>query len=189
MGLEVPSSASTHSAASLCRGPLRAGHSLQRIRLPWTYGLRVRTIRPDSAISGLTAGVTKTPVRNPSFLPSPTANDDPHDAAICGFHRGCGLIIRRLKKKGPKKGPGKGPTRQIDNACCRFAARNLLQHNDFRVGRRGLEPRTYGLKAFPITPQEAEYQAIAMDFGALRPSQYHPGPSRKGHRPGHERAM
>ena len=85
-------------------------------------------------------------MRNPSFRPSPTVNDDSHDAAICGFHMGCGLIIRRLKKKGPKKGPGKGPTRQIDNERCRFAARNLLQRNDFRVGRRGLEPRTYGLK-------------------------------------------
>jgi hypothetical protein len=58
-----------------------------------------------------------------------------------------------------------------------------------RVGRRGLEPRTYGLKAFPITPQRAEYQAIAMDFGPSRPSQKHPGPSRKGHCPEHERAM
>ena len=93
-------------------------------------------IRPDSAICGLTAGVAKMPVRIPSFLLSPTANDDPHDAAICGFHMGCGLIIRRLKKKGPKKGPGKGPTRQSDHARCRFAAQQPLQRNTFRVGRR-----------------------------------------------------
>ena len=30
-----------------------------------------------------------------------------------------------------------------------------------KVGRPGLEPGTYGLKAFPITPQKAEYQVIA----------------------------
>ena len=54
---------------------------------------------------------------------------------------------------------------------------------------RGLEPRTYGLKAFPITPQGTEYQAIATDSGPPGPSQNHPGPSRKGHHPEHERAM
>jgi hypothetical protein len=102
---------------------------------------------------------------------------------------GCGLIIRRLKRKGPKKGPGKGPTRQSDNDRCLFVARNLLQRNNFLVGRRGLEPRTYGLKAFPITPLGAEYQAIATDFGTSGPSQNHPGPSRKGQRTEHERAM
>ena len=85
------------------------------------------------------------PVRNPSFRLSPTANDEPHGAAICRCHTGCGLIIRRLKKKWPKKGPGKGPTLQSDHLGYRFAARHLLQRNDFRVGRRGLEPRTYGL--------------------------------------------
>jgi len=58
-----------------------------------------------------------------------------------------------------------------------------------RVGRRGLEPRTYGLKAFPITLHITEYQAIATDSDAPRPSQNHPGPSRRGHRPEHERAM
>jgi hypothetical protein len=57
------------------------------------------------------------------------------------------------------------------------------------VGRRGLEPRTYGLKAFAITPHTAEYQAIATDSDSPRPSQNHPRPSRKGHRPEHERAM
>jgi len=88
---------------------------------PRTYGLRVRPIGPSLAISGLTAGVTKMPVRNPSFRLPPAANDDLHDAAICGFHMGCGLIIRRLKKKGPKNGPGKGPTRQSDNVRCRSA--------------------------------------------------------------------
>ena len=58
-----------------------------------------------------------------------------------------------------------------------------------RVGRRGLEPRTYGLKAFPITPKTTEYQAIAMDSDPPGPSQNHPGPSRKGQRTEHERAM
>ncbi len=57
------------------------------------------------------------------------------------------------------------------------------------VGRRGLEPRTYGLKAFPITPHTAEYQVIATDSGSPLRSQNHPGPSRKGHHPEHERAM
>ena len=69
---------------------------------------------------------------------------------------GCGLNIRRLKQIGPKKGPGKGPTQQSDNRCSRLVAENLLQRNNFRVGRRGLEPRTYGLKAFPITPQTTQ---------------------------------
>ena len=48
------------------------------------------------------------------FLLSPESSyitgqaiDEPHDVAICGFHTGCGLIIRRLKKKGPKKGPNR----------------------------------------------------------------------------------
>ena len=30
--------------------------------------------------------------------------------------------------------------------CHRYAARHLLEHQDFRVGRPGLEPGTYGLK-------------------------------------------
>jgi NAD(P)-dependent dehydrogenase (short-subunit alcohol dehydrogenase family) len=49
------------------------------------------------------------------FLLSPESSyitdqaiDEQHDAAICGFHTGCGLIIRRLKKKGPKNGPNCG---------------------------------------------------------------------------------
>ena len=124
---------------------VQAPYAIPRAPQPPTYGLRVRTIGASAAVSILPADIAVTAVRNSSFRLSPTANDDPDDAAICGFHMGCGLIIRRLKKKGPKKGPGKGPTRQFDNARFRFVARNLLQRNDFRVGRRGLEPRTYGL--------------------------------------------
>ena len=67
--------------------------------------------------------------------------------------------------------------------------RNLLHCNDFRVGRRGLEPRTYGTKAFPTALQKAEYQAIATDSDSPRPSQKRPDPSRKGQHPEHERAM
>ena len=55
--------------------------------------------------------------------------------------------------------------------------RTPVQRNDFRVGRRGLEPLTYGLKAFPITPQTTGYQAIATDSGPPGLSQNHPGPS------------
>ena len=48
----------------------------------------------------------------------------------------------------------------------------LTMTRDFtQVGRRGLEPRTYGLKTFPIAPQATEYQAIATDPGAPGPSQ------------------
>jgi hypothetical protein len=69
----------------------------------------------------------------PSYSRSLAANDDPPDAAICG------LIIRRLKKKGPN---------------CRFASHRFPSATPIvvalqqlsRVGRRGLEPRTYGLK-------------------------------------------
>jgi hypothetical protein len=93
---------------------------------PRTYGLRVRPIGPSLAISGLTAGVTKMPVRNPSIRLPPAANDDLHDAAICGFHMGCGSIIRRLKKKGPKKGPGKGPVDHSATAHCHFAGPTIV---------------------------------------------------------------
>ena len=116
---------------------VQAPYAIPRAPQPPTYGLRVRTIGASAAVSILPADIAVTAVRNSSFRLSATANDDPDDAAICGFHTGCGLIIRRLKKK--------GPTRQFDNARFRFVARNLLQRNDFRVGRRGLEPRTYGL--------------------------------------------
>ena len=73
----------------------------------------------------------------PLYCRSIAANDDPPDAAICG------LIIPRLKKNGLKKGPEKGSTRQSDNVRFHLASRTLLQHNDFPVGFRGLETRTY----------------------------------------------
>jgi hypothetical protein len=100
----------------------------------WTYGLRVRTIRASLTISALSSGLAEMPVRNPQIRLSLTEHRRIHQHATCGFPMGCGLRMRRLKKKGPKKGPGKGPTRQSDNDRCRFAARNLLQRNDFRVG-------------------------------------------------------
>jgi len=59
---------------------------------------------PFLAMSGLPTGIAEMPVRNPLFRLSPTVNDEPLGTAIFGFRMGCGLIIRRLKKKGPKKG-------------------------------------------------------------------------------------
>jgi len=49
-----------------------------------------------------------------------------------------------------------------------------------RVGRRGLEPRTYGLKAFPITPQKAKYQTIATGFQPTQTIPEAPRPVKKG---------
>lgn len=64
-----------------------------------------------------------------------------------------------------------------------------LRRNVFQgVGRRGREPRTYGLEAFPITPQQSEYQAIATDPDPPRPSRNHPGSLRRGHCSAHTRA-
>jgi hypothetical protein len=150
----IPSSPATipHAVSVQAIGPVQ-GRRLKHqacvrlgLEVAATYGLRVRRIRSSSTISALLAGLANSPVRNPQFAGSTTEHHRINDYAICGFHMGCGLTIRRLKKKGPRKGPGKGPTPQSDNLCCRLAARNLLQRNDFRVGRRGLEPRTYGLK-------------------------------------------
>lgn len=131
-------------------------------------------------MSGVTAPVAKMPVRNPSFRLSSTVNEATHGNAICGFHRGCGLTIRSLKKKGPKK----GPTRRIDDARCRFPARNLLQRNDFRVGRRGLEPRTYGLKVSPCMTLGFKMSFSTNDSGSARTTQTHRDQPRKGQRKG-----
>jgi hypothetical protein len=114
-------------------------------------------------------------VRNPQFGRSPTEHCLVRVHAICGFLTGCGLIIRRLKKNGPKKGPGKGPTPQSDSIRCPIAARNLLQRNNSRVGRRGLEPRTYGLKGWR-GPLDLRGQSLSTKEFLL--SEAHPEPPR-----------
>ena len=93
------------------------------------------------------------PVRNTQSGRSATEHHLVNDAAICGFHMGCRLIIRRLKKKGPKK----GPNYRFANGRFLFVAPKYVALQQVSgVGRRGLEPRTYGLKAFPIAPQTTE---------------------------------
>jgi hypothetical protein len=67
---------------------------------------------------------------------------------------GCDLIIRRFQEE-RAKARAKLPICQLPFS---FATPIVVVlHHVSRVGRRGLEPRTYGLKAFPITPQTTEY--------------------------------
>ena len=153
----IPSAPATipHAVAVLAIGPVqgrRLKHQAcvrQGLEVAATYGLRVRRFQSTLTISAVAAAVAELPVRNPQFWRSPTEHRRIHDHVLCRFHMGCGLTIRRLKKLGPKKGRGKGPTQQSDSVRCRPAARNLLRCNAFRVGRRGLQPRTYGLKEGP----------------------------------------
>ncbi len=73
------------------------------------------------------------------------------------------------------------PTRHLDNrdTIAPDSRSQDVTHqaepSNFRVGRRGLEPRTYGLKAFPITPQTSR---ISSDCNGFRPTRTLPEPPR-----------
>ena len=112
---------------------------------PWdVYGLRVRRIRPTDRPSRASFW---TPVRNARATTVATDQQVIPRAAIRGIRRSCGHFIRKLKNerahvraKERARGPFRHCSLSLRKAMNRCAAIGL------RVGRRGLEPRTYGLK-------------------------------------------